>query len=417
LRAALEPPDGREHVTADRAHPSAFTELIARSYLVAPDQLPLLVAECATLLGALETTIYLVDYEQVALVPVHGVPGDDRPPLRLDATLAGNAFRRVATQVSDAGEQRRAWVPLLDGTERLGVVEYVLPPGDDVVDTGTLESFTHLVAELVLSKRAYTDAYEWTRRRRPMNLAAEMQWSLLPPLTFGTPRLVISGLLAPAYEVGGDAFDYAVNGSLAHVAVFDSMGHGLGAAQLAGLAVGAYRNARRAGLPLQQKALAIDEALRDQHGGERFVTAVLGRLDLDTGEFTWISAGHPAPLLLRDHKVVGALEMTEPCQPLGLLDLAGGAPPPVQTESLQPGDRLLLFTDGVDEARGRDGSFFGMQRLAEFVARQSASGEPTPEVMRRLQRAVLEHQQGHLQDDATTLFVEWLTGKEQTLTP
>jgi serine phosphatase RsbU (regulator of sigma subunit) len=109
--------------------------------------------------------------------------------------------------------------------------------------------------------------------------------------------------------------------------------------------------------------------------------------------------------------------MTEPCQPLGLLDLAGGAPPPVQTESLQPGDRLLLFTDGVDEARGRDGSFFGMQRLAEFVARQSASGEPTPEVMRRLQRAVLEHQQGHLQDDATTLFVEWLTGKEQTLTP
>jgi hypothetical protein len=87
-------------VSADRAHASAFTELIARSYLVAPDQLPLLVAECATLLGALETTLYLVDYEQVALVPVHGVPGDDRPPLRLDATLAGNAFRRVATQVS-----------------------------------------------------------------------------------------------------------------------------------------------------------------------------------------------------------------------------------------------------------------------------------------------------------------------------
>jgi hypothetical protein len=58
-----------------------------------------------------------------------------------------------------------------------------------------------------------------------------------------------------------------------------------------------------------------------------------------------------------------------------------------------------------------------MQRLAEFVARQSASGEPTPEVMRRLQRAVLEHQQGQLQDDATTLFVEWLSGREEQVEP
>ena len=397
----------------------ALHALISRSYLLGPDRLPALVAECAALLGARDTTIYLVDYEQVRLVPVHGVPGDDREPLRVDATLAGTAFRRVASQRSEAGDDRRLWVPLLDGVERLGVVEYVLEGDVDVDDdlTSLLEDFTHLVAELLISKRAYTDVYEWTRRRRPMELAAEMQWGLLPPLTFGTPRLVISGLLAPAYEVGGDAFDYSVNGALAHVAVFDSMGHGLGAAQLAGLAVGAYRNARRAGLPLQETALAIDTALSDQHGGERFVTAVLGRLDLDTGEFTWISAGHPAPLLLRDHKVVGALDMGEPAQPLGLLDLAGRTPPPVQTESLQPGDRLLLFTDGVDEARARDGTFFGMQRLAEFVARQSASGEPTPEVMRRLQRAVLEHQGGRLQDDATTLFVEWLTGKEEELTP
>jgi hypothetical protein len=396
----------------------ALDALLSRSYLLGPDQLPDLVAECAVPLGVSEVTVYLVDYEQVALVPVHGSASGDRPPLRIDATLAGTAFRRVSSQLSETGGERRLWVPLLDGVDRLGVVDYVVPDGTVDPDTQRhmLEQYTHLVAELVLTKGAHTDAYEWTRRRRPMELASEMQWNLLPPLTFGTPRVVISGMLAPAYEVGGDAFDYAVNGSIAHVAVFDSMGHGLGAAQLAGLAVGAYRNARRGGMPLQQKALAIDEALRDQHGGERFVTALLGRLDLDSGEFTWISAGHPAPLLLRDHRVVGALEM-EPCQPLGLLDLAGGDPPRVQQESLEPGDRLLLFTDGVDEARGRDGAFFGMRRLAEFVARQAASGEPTPEVLRRLQRAVLEHQQGQLQDDATTLFVEWLTGKEQQLQP
>ena len=398
------------------SYAAALDALLKQSHLVGPDRLPDLVAGCARQLGAVEAALYLVDYEQGTLVPVHGSVGQ-REPLRIDATLAGKAFRRVAVQVSQAGGSRRLFVPLLDGVERLGVAEYVVATEGaepDPLQVRMLEQFTHLAAELLVTKSVHTDVFEWTRRRLPMALAAEMQWNLLPPLTFGTNRVVISGLLAPAYEVGGDAFDYAVNGNIAHVAVFDAMGHGLVAAQLAALAVGAYRNARRAGLDLEHTVLAVDQVLAEQHGGERFVTALLGQLDLDDGRFRWVSAGHPAPLLLRDGRVVGALDMS-PGQPLGLLDLGGGAAPPLQSEGLEPGDRLLLFTDGVDEARGRDGNFFGMQRLAEFVARQASSGEPTPEVMRRLQRAVLEHQEGRLQDDATTLFIEWLTGREHQL--
>jgi hypothetical protein len=399
------------------AYGIALDALLRRSYLVAPDLVPDLVADVAEGLGVVETVMYLVDYEQVQLVPTETKAGRGREPLRVDATLAGTAFRRVSPQFSQ-GPPPRLWVPLLDGVERLGVAEYVFPEGteEDPVQVGMLEQFTHLATELLLSKSQYTDVYEWTRRRQAMELATEMQYELLPPLTFGLPKLVISGLLAPAYEVGGDAFDYSVNGNLAHVAVFDAMGHGLGAAQLSALAVGSYRSARRAGLDLGHTSLFIDQALRSQHGGERFVTAVIGQLDVDTGRFRWLSAGHPSPLLLRGGKVVGSLN-GEPGQPLGLLDLGGGTAPAVQEESLQPGDRLLLFTDGVEEARSRDGTFFGMQRLAEFAARQAASGEPTPEVVRRLQRAVLEHQEGRLQDDATTLLVEWLTGKEEEISP
>jgi hypothetical protein len=70
-----------------------------------------------------------------------------------------------------------------------------------------------------------TDSYSLARRRQPMSLAAEMQWQLLPPLTFVTSRVVIAGLLEPAYEVAGDAFDYALNGDIAHLAVIDPVGH------------------------------------------------------------------------------------------------------------------------------------------------------------------------------------------------
>ena len=78
----------------------------------------------------------------------------------------------------------------------------------------------------------------------------------------------------------------------------------------------------------------------------------------------------------------------------------------MHTLQLEPGDRLALYTDGVVEAR-RLGQFFSEQRLADFVVRESASGLDGPEVLRRLIRAVLEHQHGVLQDDATILLLEW----------
>jgi len=111
-------------------------------------------------------------------------------------------------------------------------------------------------------------------------------------------------------------------------------------------------------------------------------------------------------LLLRSGRVVKFLDtVVEP--PLGLRML--GKEPDVGQERLQPGDRLVLYTDGVVEARDSDGEFFAPERLAEFVTRQAADARPLAETLRRLNLAILEHQQGELQDDATTVMVEWLT--------
>jgi hypothetical protein len=405
----------------------AVGELLTAAHLLAAHQLPGLLAAHGRRLGVDATTAYLADLQQEVLVPFvgpHG-PGVDESvePLSVDATLAGRAYQhvQVLTQDLDAG-QVRVWLPLLDGSERLGVLTAV-------ADSATvqrpallarLRQFASLAAELVMNKSLYGDTIVRLRRSREMGLAAEMQWALLPPLTFACERVTIAAALEPAYQIGGDTVDYAVDAGCARVGVFDGMGHGLQAAQLAALTVAAYRNARRAGRSLTETAMTMDQALLAGFRGEAFTTAVLAQLDTDTGRLEWVSAGHPEPLLLRDGRLVKTLHV-DPAPPLGLghaADLEGSADlVTVGSEQLQPGDRVLFHTDGVTEARSPDGDFFGAERLVDLISRNLAGGLPTPETMRRVVRALLTHQQGQLSDDATMLLLEWRSGNETALLP
>jgi serine phosphatase RsbU (regulator of sigma subunit) len=133
-----------------------------------------------------------------------------------------------------------------------------------------------------------------------------------------------------------------------------------------------------------------------------------------TGWLSWISAGHLPPLLLRGGRLVKTLE-ARPATPMGLR-LLGGLPA-VHPEQLEPDDRLILYTDGVVEARYH-GKFFTEERLADFIVREAASGHPPPEILRRLIRAVLDHQHGRLQDDATILLMQWsAAGHVESRTP
>jgi serine phosphatase RsbU (regulator of sigma subunit) len=177
--------------------------------------------------------------------------------------------------------------------------------------------------------------------------------------------------------------------------------------------VSAYRSARRRGFDLSETYLEADSTI-SQQAADRHVTAVLAELDVADGRLRWVNAGHPAPLLLREGRVVSALE-AHPQTPLGMGFTVG--PVPVSEVGLQPGDMVLLYTDGLSEARLPDGTFFGVERLAEFIERQAAAGFPAPETLRRLRHAVLAHQHGRLQDDASALLVEWRRGTERSMLP
>ena len=373
--------------------------LLDASHDLAPDELVAAVARAGQALDAEDVAIYLVDYEQTVLVPMPD--GTDRTELEIDSTLAGRAFAAIAVQEADTESGRRLWLPLLDGAERLGVLGLTLPSVDDGLRVRCSWLAT-LVAELLMTKGLYTDSYFLTRRRQSMGLAAEMQWQLLPPLTFVTPRVVIAGLLEPAYEVAGDAFDYALNGDTAHLAVLDPVGHDLTASVLAAVAVGSYRHSRRAGLGLADTYAAVDQVIATQFGGERFVTGQLGQLDCVTGRLQWLNAGHPLPLLVRRAKVVDTLAC-QPVPPLGL----GLGQPEIATAALEPADRVLFYTDGVTEGRNLDGEPFGEARLADQLVRETLAGQPAAETMRRLAHAILAHQGRRPRDDATMVFLEW----------
>ncbi len=406
----------------------ALGALMEAAHLAAPHELPALISEHAAVLGARDAVAYLADLQQLVLVPFTGPagPGAERhlEPLAIDSTPAGRSFQHVevVTHASAAGGGTRVWMPLLDGTERLGVLgltlsEPAVPGAGSGLQGLRLRRFASIVAELVVSKTLYGDTIVRARRRSQMGLAAEMQWAMLPPLTFASQEVVVAGVLEPAYEVAGDSLDYAVDPGRARFAVFDGMGHGLQSAQLAALAVSAYRKARRSGRSLPDTAREVDRDVYLAFDGEAFTTAILAELDTDTGVLSWVSAGHPAPLLLRQGQLVKSLHVS-PGLPFGLglrADLSGTYP--VGRQQLRPEDQLLLYTDGVTEARSPDGRFFELDRLVEMLARHLAGGLPMPETMRRCVRSLLDFHQDELRDDVTLLLVEWRSHHLHSLVP
>ena len=375
--------------------------LLDRSHTMPPQLIAPLIAQEIATIGGRDVTVLLQDYDQMTLVPLPGEGLVVGPAQSIDDSPAGLAFQTDEIVEQAARDTVRLYVPLLDGTDRVGVLVFTLDDLDEN-DRRLARRLAGLVADLLITKSLYTDRFFQARRRRPMSLSAEMQWQLLPPLMMATPQVAIAGALEPAYDVAGDSFDYALNGHVLHLCMIDAMGHGLDAAVMATLAIGAYRHARRTDVELADLYAAMDAALAAQFAADRFATAQMARLDVEQGRLQWVNAGHPPPMLLRQGHVVGALEAPTTL-PVGF----GGATPIVTETMLQRGDRVLFFTDGLLEEHIAGGAEFGEARMRDLIEQVEADGVRVQESVRRLSRLLMRARGGTTSDDSTLLLLEW----------
>ncbi|MFI7236073.1 PP2C family protein-serine/threonine phosphatase [Streptomyces cyaneofuscatus] len=383
----------------------ALAGLLEASHTAPFEQLPRLLETAAKEAGAGVVRLFVADLQEDVLREVTGVglnAGEGGEECRIEGTLPGRAYQ--LTELTVVARGGACWVPVRDGTERLGVLRVEPGPGDGgVADERVVRALASMAGLLLVSKRANSDSHARLVRTRPMGIPAELQWALMPPRTFSDRRVTVSAFMEPAYQVAGDAFEYAMAGDVLHLAVFDGMGHDTAAGLTAALAMATCRSHRRAGASIPEASAAIEDTLIEQFRYSSYATGVLADLELDTGKFSWVNRGHPLPVLIRGGRWASTLR----CPPAGPMGSGFNLPIQQCTEQLQPGDRLLLFTDGITEARDTDGREFGLDRFTDFIIRHHADDLPVDETLRRLMHAVMDYHHGRLQDDATVLFCEW----------
>jgi serine phosphatase RsbU (regulator of sigma subunit) len=246
----------------------------------------------------------------------------------------------------------------------------------------------------------YTDVIEAARRRKPTTAAAEVQYHLLPPRVARVTGAQLAGALLPAYEVGGDWFDFVENRDGSWLAIADTAGTGPTAAGLGAAALGALRAARRSGQDLVQAAESIDEVVRALGNPSFMVTALLARWHAPTAMLAWLNCGHPPAYV-----VDGEGDFTELEGPVhAALGAGDGAPSfEVGAVSLEPGDRLVLYTDGITERFVKGGGRFGVDGMQRAI---HAAGAPTAAATAMaIQDAVMSAATDPLQDDATLLVL------------
>jgi serine phosphatase RsbU (regulator of sigma subunit) len=353
-----------------------------------PEQL---VAEAERIAGV-PVALYVLDIDGSRLLRMAGADrlGEElEAPLAIGPELDAEGLARLRASVADEFPGVELFPLWLRGRATGALVAFGTPR----------ERLTELArqaaAAITLADR-YTDVFARVQRRKQPRAAAEIQQSLLPPRIARVAGGEVAGNVLPSYEVAGDWFDIAENPDGIWVTLADGLGGTTRAAASSAVALGALRASRRSGATPSEALLVMHQTLCEMPGPRAEMTALIAHWDPTTNLLRIANCGHVAPVILH---AGGADEQPRFARSHGL----GGrsTPKPAEHRSrLEPGDRLVLVSDGVvGEGRGQAGlGEGGLTAAANAAPSGSASG-----TVREIHSAVLAATDGELADDATAV--------------
>ena len=274
------------------------------------------------------------------------------------------------------------------------------PAAFSKLDRQILDALAADAANILDNARLVERERERQRLEQEINIARDIQQALLPRDFREYPHLSVTGFNLPCLAVGGDYFDvFPLSDGRTAFLIADVSGKGLGAAILTTMLQGAL-SGMTLGIDPASVFNHVNRFLCDHSEVGRYATMFFGILDQD-GNLEFINAGHPSPILIR--RGVAEEAFTEGSYPVGLVPEAEYT---AVCLKLEPGDTLVLFSDGVTEAMDPDEQMFGITRLKELLTGQIECP------LELLQKCVLEAVENfargaHQADDLTLLIVRF----------
>ncbi|AHG90990.1 protein phosphatase 2C domain protein [Gemmatirosa kalamazoonensis] len=386
-----------------------------------------ILTEVSETVGASRGSILLLDRVTGTLqaVAVLGTAPETVPPIAVgdEASVSATVFRTLhpiiaeRTATPSAGEAayrhgEMLSVPILwstpEGGEPLGVVNLSGRRGRHAFTAGDLKlvaAIASQIAAAIQNARLVRASLQQQRLSHEMALAHDLQMKLLPSVNAVAPAARVAARVVPAESVAGDFYHlFRVGDRGTGVMIGDVSGHGYRAALIMALAMSASAIHAQSSEDPGETLGAVLHSLREElTSTEMFISTLYAVVDPERGELRYANAGHPHAFVLRPGGEVERLVATAP--PLGMVD----EPPATRAVPWRRGsDVLLLFTDGVSDARDRDGARLGEDAVVD-AARASVREEPD-EVLRR----ILDRLDAHVgdapqRDDLTVVVVQSAT--------
>ncbi len=268
-------------------------------------------------------------------------------------------------------------VPLSVGEDAVFGIIYADSPTDKTVFSeehlNILTTLASVASIRVENAKLLEERFEKERIKHELELATEIQQSFQPSSPPVMDGYEFQGISFSCYEIGGDYYDFIPTGEgKMLVALGDVSGKGTAAALLMSSLHAAVHGQVAAKTSLHQTVIAVNQYLAENTPTNRFVTLFIAELDPQTGTLNYINAGHNPPLVGRADGGVQLLDSGG--FPLGIIPSAQFEVGKVQ---LNPGDALVIYSDGVSEANNLKGDEFGMERLTQVVSKNlkaSAAG-------------------------------------------